>query len=187
MITYEEARAVWGESGVVRFHPAVLQHSDLPAHSKEFLESVGFPISADFFPDLGIDPTRLPILQECLAARGAGWVRHGDRYYAVAVAGRGWVCLQKTSGAVLHVDPETEPVYCFINSRIDILAEILFVFAKNYSIAYAEFADSLEPAPGSEAVVFQFEDLIRELDPAALTDEKTWWSQYIYHMKYGAI
>ncbi len=184
-MTSEELIKAWRKWGkdmgdMVRIRKSTLQKTNLPEETKQFLNQAGLARAIYYST---ITPT-LPRLTELVSETGPLPASFA-RYRVLGEIG-GWVyqCLdEEQNGQVVVViaDPEREKEVIFVNSSIQHYAECCVVTEEIYDIEIEGCAG--ERKEKGRKYTTRYEQAIRDIDPPALSDEKTWHAHMLNNVR----
>lgn len=186
VVTRAELLEGWAAEEIVTVAQELLAGSDVPDQGRRFLSEVGLPRAfpyyfttvADHFQDPAVDVADGQSLIGLHPWRDIELLRLGSNYGQ-------YVCVEAGSGNVVQVPQEvsaaTTPGPGFVNSSVEaFVAFLLRVRLRQLAGGLDELSDD-----ELEARSQVFLAALRELDPAALADEESYWSVVVEQMGYG--
>ena len=178
----------WGNDigGMVRIRKSVLQKTNLPEETKQFIIQAGLPEHLYYYG--GAKPT-LPRLTELVSETTGPLPSSFARYRVLGEVGyHMFLSLdEEENGRVVVViaDSDQENVVYFTSSSICHYAECCVVMGEIWD-AEVEQGHASFPSPAWDTFIAKYEQAIRAVDPPALADERTWYARKMAGLKEGA-
>lgn len=173
-LTADDLARVWGTEHVHRFSAAEVEPLRLPAEVKSALVEMGLPEKLSwmaFVADTGEDGRSLGPIE--LPGRSGHWCRFAWAYNLV------W-CIESDSGEVWLMSPDWTQRDQFINSSLPAFLEFAFRFeifrqTTGHDGLSAD-ASTLDRLEADAFALDQLEDVLRNIDPRALSPGTGWAS-----------
>jgi hypothetical protein len=159
----------WGWDNLRRWSRDGLRDVAIPDSSKSFLAEVGLPRQGGRMMRFGDDAGQLPRLPGRQSYRRIGFD------YVVPI------CLdEERKGCVMEAGKEFGGLDRYINSGVESFAECL-VHYQQYRLKGQATGGDLSD------LIVETEQLMRQADPTAFSDEENWWPVVIEQMGYGML
>jgi hypothetical protein len=202
MLTLQDASSCWGVQNMMCVRSAALENSCLPARSKEFLATVGFPKTAE--PWANFDAPRSSLLtlsdyieqynkeQRSTSTRPDLDLPPPDANLLYRVGSFGYklhICIEQPTGRVYQLCTSSVSKM-FVNSSIEQLVECLFIFQSRFQQRYEEYffpMDGSVVPEGIPAFAPEFQRCIDQIDSLALACPHNKWSGIVKLIGVGGL